>query len=206
MKIIDISPRVSPSIAVWPGDVPFSRDVALDMNSGDNLTLSAMTATLHLGAHTDAPSHYVTEGADIASRPLERYYGPAQVIEVDVARGARIVPGDLKSPVTAPRVLLKTDTYNDPNTFNEDFAALSPELVEHLADHGVVLVGIDTPSVDLFSDKELLSHNAIARHDLAILEGIVLGHVEPGLFTLIALPLPLVGCDASPVRAALVSP
>lgn len=204
MKILDISPQVSPSIAVWPGDVPFSRDVALDMRTGDNLTLSAMTATLHLGAHTDAPSHYLTEGDDIASRPLERYYGPAQVIEVHVDGGARIVPGDLRSPVTAPRVLLKTGTYSDPDTFNEDFAALSPELVEHLADHGVVLVGIDTPSVDLFSDKRLLSHNAIARHDMAILEGVVLSHIDPGLYTLIALPLPLAGCDASPVRAALV--
>lgn len=206
MKIIDISPRVSPSIAVWPGDVPFSRDVALDMNAGDNLTLSAMTATLHLGAHTDAPSHYTAAGGDIASRSLERYYGPAQVIEVDVARGARITPDDLKSPVTAPRVLLKTGTFPDPDDFNEDFAALSPELVDHLNDRGVILIGIDTPSVDLFSDKALLSHNAIARHDLAILEGVVLGHVQPGPFTLIALPLPLVGCDASPVRAALVAP
>ena len=204
MDMIDISPPISPSIAVWPGDVPFSRDVALDMKGGDNLTLSALTSTLHLGAHTDAPNHYVADGEGIASRPLERYYGPAQVIEARVERGARILPSDLMAPVTAPRVLLKTGTYPDPNHFNEDFAALSPELVDYLASRGVKLVGIDTPSVDLFADKALVSHNAIARHDLAILEGIVLSHVEPGHFTLIALPLSLVGCDASPVRAVLV--
>ena len=108
------------------------------------------------------------------------------------------------TPVKAPRVLLKTGTYPDPNHFNEDFAALSPELVDYLASRGVELIGIDTPSVDLFADKALISHNAIARHDIAILEGVVLSHVEPGLFTLIALPLALAGCDASPVRAALV--
>ena len=205
MKIIDISPLLSPSIAVWPGDVALSRDVALDMKAGDNLTLSALTATLHLGAHTDAPSHYVADGEDIASRGLERYYGPAQVIAVTVARGARIVPSDLQDEVTSPRVLLKTGTYPDPNDFNEDFAALSPELVDYLASRGVELIGIDTPSVDLFADKALMSHNAIARHDLAILEGVVLDHVAPGHFTLIALPLSLVGCVASPVRAALVT-
>lgn len=204
MKLIDISPLISPSIAVWPGDVAFSRDVALDMKSGDNLTLSALTSTLHLGAHTDAPNHYVKEGEDIASRPLERYYGPAQVIETRVNRGARIAPADLLSSVEAPRVLLKTGTYPDPNHFNEDFAALSPELVDHLAARGVELVGIDTPSVDLFADKALLSHNAIARHDMSILEGVVLSHVPPGRYTLIALPLSLEGCDASPVRAALI--
>ena len=104
----------------------------------------------------------------------------------------------------SPRVLLKTGTYPNPNHFNEDFAALSPELVDYLSSQGVQLIGIDTPSVDLFDDKALLSHNAIARHDMAILEGVVLSHVTPGRYTLSALPLSLVGCDASPVRAALV--
>jgi arylformamidase len=40
-------------------------------------------------------------------------------------------------------------------------------------------------------------------HDIAILEGLVLAAVPPGLYELIALPLPLVGFDASPVRAVL---
>ena len=66
-------------------------------------------------------------------------------------------------------------------------------------------MGVDTPSVDPFSSKALESHNAIAQHDLAVLEGVVLDHVEPGLYTLIAFPLKLEGADASPVRAVLVS-
>jgi arylformamidase len=205
MALIDISPVLSPEIAVWPGDVPFVRNVALDMQEGANLTLSSITSTLHLGAHTDAPNHYARDGEDMAARPLDRYFGPAQVVEVKVARGARITPADLTASISAPRVLLKTGTYPDPGHFNEDFAALSPELVDHLASHGVSLIGIDTPSVDLFADKVLLSHSAIARHDMAILEGIVLTDVAPGAYTLIALPLRLEGCDASPVRAALLT-
>ncbi|MCA9569057.1 MAG: hypothetical protein KC656_14510, partial [Myxococcales bacterium] len=65
--------------------------------------------------------------------------------------------------------------------------------------------GIDTPSVDLFDDAELHAHHAIHARDLAILEGIVLEDVEPGVYTLVALPLPLAGCDASPVRAVLLA-
>ena len=38
---------------------------------------------------------------------------------------------------------------------------------------------------------------------MAILEGLVLEAVPPGLYELIALPLALVGFDASPVRAIL---
>ena len=36
-----------------------------------------------------------------------------------------------------------------------------------------------------------------------VLEGLVLDHVAPGWYELIALPLPIVGGDASPVRAIL---
>ncbi|MEO0602004.1 MAG: cyclase family protein [Myxococcota bacterium] len=202
-RLIDISPPIDERIAVWPGDVPFSREVALSLERGDNLTLSSIRTTVHLGAHTDAPNHYVVEGSGIARRPLERYFGACEVLEVDVGRGQRIQPSDLPHTPATPRVILKTGTFPDPRDFNEDFAALSPALVDHLADHGVELVGIDTPSVDLFADRDLLSHHAIARRDLAILEGVVLDHVAPGRYTLIALPLPLVGVDASPVRAVL---
>ncbi len=38
----------------------------------------------------------------------------------------------------------------------------------------------------------------------APVEGVVLAGVDPGTYTLIALPLPLEGFDASPVRAVLV--
>jgi len=204
MALIDISPTLHPGVAVWPGDQTFSRQVALDMQSGDNLTLSAIQTTVHVGAHTDAPNHYDKDGDDIASRPLDLYYGACQVVEVEVARGERIMPAHLTAEISAPRVLFKTGTFPDPDHFNEDFAALSPELVAVLATAGVRLVGIDTPSVDLCHDKELLSHRAIARADMAILEGVVLDHVDPGVYTLVALPLKLQGADASPVRAVLI--
>lgn len=204
--LIDISPLVSARVAVWPGDVPFSRTVALDMEQGDNLTLSAMTTTLHVGAHCDAPNHYTVGGEDVASRNLGMYYGPCQVLSVEVKRAERIKPHHVTVPLNASRVLFKTKTFPNPDHFNEDFASLSPELVAFLHQEGVALVGIDTPSIDLFSDKKLLSHNAVAERDMAVLEGIVLDHVKDGLYTLIALPLKLAGADASPVRAALVLP
>lgn len=203
-RLIDISPRVHAGIAVWPGDVAFRRDVTCAIADGANLDLSSITTTVHVGAHTDAPSHYAATGPTIEARPLERYYGPCQVVRVSGVRGRRIVPADLTVPITAPRVLFHTGSFPDPDAWNEDFAALSPELVGWLADRGVTLVGLDTPSVDLMHDKALESHTAIAARDMAILEGVVLDGVEPGVYTLIALPLKLVGADASPVRAVLV--
>ncbi|MGH7171049.1 MAG: cyclase family protein [Gemmataceae bacterium] len=201
--IYDISPAISPRLRVWPGDTPPSRQLLCDMHRGDNLTLSTLHATVHLGAHADAPSHYGMDAPSIDERSLDYYLGPCQVIRMNAPRRTRITPALLTAAIQAPRVLLATGTYPDPEQFNEDFAALTPELVDHLHRQGVRLVGIDTPSVDLFESKDLPSHRQFLRHDMAILEGLVLKDVPEALYELIALPLKLVDCDASPVRAIL---
>lgn len=203
MTIYDITPPISPSLAVWPGDTPPSREILLDMASGANLTLSTLRSTVHLGAHADAPSHYAAQGRTIDQQPLTRYLGPCQVIRVSASPRRRIEPEDVILPVTAERVLICTGTFPDPEAFREDFAALSPRLVDWLHARSVRLVGIDTPSVDLFDDRELLAHARCQAHDVAILEGLVLADVPDGTYDLVALPLSLVGFDASPVRAIL---
>ncbi len=204
--IYDISPPITPRLQVWPGDTPPSREVLCDMHRGDNLTLSTLRATVHLGAHADAPSHYGRDAASIDQRDLAYYMGPCQVLRLNVPRGTLLTPALLPAPVTVERVLLATGTFPDPEQFNEDFAALSPELVEALHRQGVRLVGVDTPSVDPFPSKDLPAHQAFLRHDMAILEGLVLKDVPEGVYELIALPLRLVGFDASPVRAILRGP
>lgn len=201
--LIDISPLISPRIGVWPGDTPYAQRYLCRLDQGANLDLSTIETTVHLGAHADSPSHYRAGGAGIAARSLDRYFGPCEVVRVQVERGARVMPHHLPGPVTAPRVLLHTGTFPDPDAWNADFAALSPELVAHLHDQGVTLVGIDTPSIDPQASKALESHQAVADRDMAVLEGLVLEHVPPGRYTLVALPLKLEGADAAPVRAAL---
>ena len=205
VKIFDISPEISENIAVFPGDTPYRRKVVLDFSKGDNLVLSAIETTVHAGAHTDAPNHYHGKGRGIETRDLSYYMGECQVVSVKIPRGDRIQPKDLAHVnIKAKRVLFKTGSFPNPNQWNGDFNSLSPQVVELLAEKGVVLVGIDTPSVDPAQDRVLESHQAIYKKDLAILEGVVLDQVPDGLYTLIALPLKIKGADASPVRAVLV--
>lgn len=203
MTLLDISPPIHPGTKVWPGDVPYSMEKALDIHAGAHLDLGSMRTTFHVGAHTDAHRHYVPDGADAASMPLDAYYGPCQVVEVNVRRGERFGLSDLRDKVDAPRVLLRTGSFDGHDTWNTDFAAPEPDLIDALADAGVVLVGFDTPSTDLFDSKDLPAHKRLAARRVANLEGLVLDHVMPGHYTLIALPLRLVGADASPVRAVL---
>lgn len=201
--IHDITPPVTPNLRVWPGDTPPSREVLLDMQTGDNITLSTLHSTVHAGAHADGPNHYGKDAPAIHERDLNYYIGPCQVVRADVPRGARVGKEHLMDVITEERVLIATGTYPDPTHFNEDFAGLQPDLVAWLNQRGVRTIGVDTPSVDLFTSKDLPAHQMFLQCDMAILEGLVLKDVEPGRYELIALPLKLVGFDASPVRAVL---
>ena len=204
-RFYDISPVISPKTAVFPGDQPFERDVLLDFKNGDNLVLSNIRATLHLGAHTDAPSHYHAQGQTIDERPLEVYFGLCQVISVKKSKGERLRKSDLTSvDIKAPRVLFKTGSFRDPNQWTDEFNSLSAELIDFLSEKKVILVGIDTPSIDPARDKTLESHQAVWKHNMAILEGIILENIPDGQYTLASLPLRLKDCDASPVRAVLI--
>jgi arylformamidase len=201
--LYDITPLVSPRLATFPGDTPLSREILLDMNRGDHVTLSALRATVHLGAHADAPSHYGKDAPAMHAVDLARFIGPCQVLHLNVPRGQLISPDAIRSSITSDRLLLATGTYPDPNHFNTDFAGLSPDFVDFLHDQGVRLVGVDTPSVDPFDSKDMAAHKRFLAHDMYILETLLLSGVPEGMYELIALPLRLEGFEASPVRAVL---
>lgn len=206
-QLYDISPVVSPRIAVFPGDTAFSRRDLMHVDKGDHISLSTIETTVHCGSHVDAPIHYGKGGRTMDAQPLELYVGPCIVVHVKDARGRLIGVEDLagRVPFGTRRLLLGTGSYPNVEQWNEDFAALDPELVSWLDARGVELIGIDTPSVDPPTSKDLPAHAAVFRHDMAILEGIVLRDVPEGTYELIALPLRIEGADASPVRAVLRS-
>src|SRR6516225_10816833 len=90
--IYDITPPITTRLQVWPGDTPPAREVLLDMQRGDNITLSTLRATVHLGAHADAPSHYGADAPAIDARNLDYYLGPCQLIRVVAERGSCLMP------------------------------------------------------------------------------------------------------------------
>ena len=201
--IYDISVPLSPELAVWPEDVPLQRQVLCSLAEGATSTSSAFRSTAHLGTHGDAPGHTTAGGDMIDACPLDAYWGRCQVLRVDAQPGQAIEPADLPEPIRAERVLLATGTYPDRGTFREDFAGCSVALIDALADAGVRLLGIDTPSIDVFVAAAMPAHLRCGARGLLTLEGLVLDQVPAGEYELVALPLRLVGFDGSPVRAAL---
>lgn len=200
--LIDISPLISEKIAVWPGDVAFSRSWQCRIAEGSHLDLSSLTSTVHVGAHADAPSHYHAKGQNIAAVNLEPYVGPCYVQTCS----EKVIKAEHCTKAIAAghrRILFRTLSQPNPEHFNEDFSYFAPEAIVAMGKAGVVLVGIDTASVDAFDSKDLKAHQALFEYKMRNLEGLVLAHVEDGPYELIALPLKLDGFDASPVRAVL---
>lgn len=202
--IYDISPLVDGKTAVWPGDTPFTSKDLLRIADGASVDLSTITLTCHMGAHADAPSHYVKGAEAIDAVPLERYLGPCLLVDVR-PKGDAVRPEDLRGVDLrgAERLLLRTGCIKDRTVFPKPVTCLTVELVEHMAAAGIILVGLDSPSVDPFDSKDLPVHKALYARGIGNLENLALDGVPPGRYELIALPLRLSGRDASPVRAVL---
>ncbi len=202
-RIIDISPPVSTAISVWPGDTDFQVEWVSRMEEGASANVASITTTPHVGAHADGPLHFLHDGDGIGEVDLEPYLGICRVVDVT---GSAVIDEEALFGVDLggrERLLFKTGTFPDYRSWNDGFAYFDPALLRRLGKTGVVLVGIDTPSVDPFESKELPAHNALLSLGMRNLEGLDLSLAEAGDYELIALPLRMTEVDSSPVRAVL---
>ena len=202
--IIDISRGLRPGAGVFPMDTPYSEEFVARIGGGVPVNVSKITMSVHCGTHADAPFHYDAQGAKIAELNLDIFVGPCRVID---AQGPMplCMPADIEMHLhnCPPRVLLRLFAGQNSNEWNENFRGLAADTVNLLAAHGVKLVGVDTASVDLSTSKALPAHMAFNANKMTILENLLLDHVEPGDYELIALPLKFENLDASPIRAVL---
>lgn len=204
-QIWDISPALAPGIPVWPGDAPYRVETTWQIGAGCPVKVSKITLSTHTGAHCDAPSHYDVAGKAIDEVDLATYIGPCRVIHC--LGVAQVLPEHVAPYLQAipARVLLRTYAQAPQMRWDAGFASIAPATIDLLAQNGVKLVGIDTPSLDPQDSKSLDAHLCIRQHQMAILESIVLDDIAAGDYELICLPLKLAGLDASPVRAILRS-
>ena len=202
--IIDISQSLTPGMARFPGDAAYAEHQTFTIGSDCPVNVARVSFSTHCGSHADAPLHYDAKGAAIGGLELEPFIGPCRVLD---ARGTSPLcgPEAVASFLDGapPRMLLRLTDGWDPQAWPTGFRSLAFETIELLASRGVMLVGIDTPSVDPETSKDLPSHMAAKRSNMRILENLVLAHVAPGDYELIALPVNFANLDASPVRAIL---
>lgn len=202
-KWIDISQALSNDIAVWPGDTPFSFGLSVTKAQSTSVNIGKLTTSVHTGTHVDAPFHFEQTGKKIDEIDIGVYIGKAKVLDVTTFK---TIDRDVLTSFElegVERLLLRMLPNRDIQKFPEEYPVLHVDVAGYLQEKGVRLIGVDTPSVDPLDSKTLDAHHALAIEGIHILENIVLEHVAPGDYELIALPLKIKGADGSPVRAVI---
>lgn len=205
----DLSMPLADSIVVWPGDERVRLHRYMSIEGGDEANVSRADFGVHSGTHVDAPCHFVSGGRGVDEIPLEVLIG--EVVVVDFPGRREITSADLavlELPAGTRRLLLKTDNsrrrLDTRSEFASDFSAITADAAQWLVEHGIVLVGIDYLSIQLYADDTSDTHRVLLGADVVIVEGLVLRDVPVGSFQLICLPIKLVGADGAPARVVLI--
>ena len=209
-KMIDISRALSPTLAPWPGDVPFALKANAQIAEDAAVNLGSISMSLHNGTHADATFHFEANGETMEQMPLEPYVGAAVVVDlVAQLRGARreIDVTDLMPHAaaieTTRRLLLKTNCWPDSAVFPDWIPVLATDVPAWLAQRNLLLLGLDIPSVDSLDSKDMRNHHALGAAGIAIVESLDLTSASAGVYELSALPVKICGGDGAPVRAVL---
>lgn len=207
-EVFDVTLPLSPGMAVWPGDAATELTSSSRIASGAPCNVSRLACSTHAGTHVDAPWHFVETGKRLDEVPPERWIGPCLVVNI-CPETAWITAEDLERAGIdqgVDRVILRTkqDAAPDPSRFNPAYTALTVDAARWLLHRRIMLVGIDTPSIEPFDDIDHGVHHTLLGAGMLIIENLALAAVEPGPYLLICLPLRLIDADGSPARALLV--
>jgi len=208
MAIFDISIGIDENLPLWPGDPELRLHWAANIEQGDLVNLTELSMSIHTGTHIDAPLHFLPNGKPIDSLSLNVFVGEAQVVAIP--QNVNLITVDILQDVceiNAARILFKTKNSQlwETSKFQQDYVALEASAAQWLVDQGVQLVGIDYLSIAPFKDPAP-THETLLNNEVVIVESLDLRLVKPGIYTLICLPLKLVGREAAPARAILLCP
>jgi arylformamidase len=203
---IDISVPLRNGMPHWPDNPPLRIDRTMDLDCGDEATVSTLFIGSHTGTHMDAPLHFIKSGQAMHEMPLTATIGRAQIIEIhnpdaitlEELRRHAIRPGD--------RLLFKTKNSLRrwwEGDFIEDFVYLTTEAARWLVQQRVRTVGVDYLSVGGYEKNGPEVHHVLLEANIWIIEGLDLSGAEPGRYDLICLPLKIDQGDGAPARAVL---
>jgi kynurenine formamidase len=212
-KFVDLSQPLYAGMASYPSDPPFRSEAYRTMEA-HGVRVTQLTMGTHQGTHLDAPAHFYADGATVDQIPLERFYGPANL--VDLAAGGAL---PAKTPITAKmlaeyaakferggRVVIRTgwEEMVGKEGYFTDLPSLTLEAAEWIAQTGIGLLGLDLPTPSKIAGRPV--HYALLKKgvEIVLVEGLVNLSRLPERFTLIVFPLRLQGGDGSPVRAVAI--
>ncbi|NOZ72228.1 MAG: cyclase family protein [Chloroflexi bacterium] len=182
-----------------------------DGPEGDIMSLVYMWS--HVGTHVEAPLHYLRDGGDAASIPIEKLMGTAIVLDfrhkktdeaitlAEIQAAGDIQIGDRVLTMTGRDTLYRTPASHDRPFITEEAVRW---LVE---DRKINCLGTDSSGFEVRGVEHHPDHHILMNAGVPILECLknLTALTQQRVF-LIALPWPVVGLDASPVRAIAIEP
>ena len=202
--LIDLTHPLADRQAVYPGDPP----VRLTPLSADGCNLTRISMGTHSGTHADAPRHFYQRGRPIDAIALERFHGPATLVDLgQLKAGTAITPEMLADHAKAfepgSRVIYRTgwDRFFGQREFYKDYPTLTPAAAKWIAARGIWLLGMDTPG-----PGDAACHRILLKRGVEIVLVEALANLDrlPPRFVFVGLPLALAGRDGSPIRAMAV--
>ena len=172
----------------------------------------------HIGTHVDAPYHFVDGAATIEDMPLEKYAGPALLLDLrPVAQGkSPLSVSELENAGASPQsvrdkiVVLFTgwaEAESGGPRFYGHGPYLSTEGAAFLAECGANAVAVDFPidkhpDTPLSTIKDFPVHRLLLGQNIPLIENLInLDQLLGKEFELWALPLKLKGGDGAATRA-----
>ena len=208
-RIVDLTHRLQPGAEQYALDV--GRHNERHADEGD--IMSTVYFWSHVGTHVEAPLHYLAKGSDTAGIPIEKLFGPAIVLDfrkkevnqaislADVQAAGDIQVGDRVMTMTGRHV-----QYRTPQSHQRPY--LTEEAVRWLVeDRKISCLGTDSSGYEVRGVKHHPDHKLITGAEIPVLECLAnLVELKSQRFFLVALPIPVVGLDAVPVRAIGIDP
>ena len=203
-KIVDLSWEFTADTPIYPGDPEPSVTVATTLEK-EGYNLSTLVMGTQTGTHVDAPYHFSNTGETIDN------IGDAVVVHVTEKKADEAITMEdiepYKNDITEGKVVLfNTNWYKKRGT--EEFfhhPYVNGEVAKFLVDKGIRFIGIDTINADQTGGTEFPVHDLFSENRLMIGENwAFFDKIDFENPYVIALPMKLVGCDGSPVRAIAV--
>ena len=204
MKIYDVSRPIQVDMAVYKNKDFKKPSWRIDTRYEDTtVNESSLCMNLHTGTHVDAPFHMIDGGTTMEDIDLDLYMGRARLIDIsgveEFIHKKELEPHDIQPE---ERIIIRTrNSYSD--EFDPNFVYIEEDAAAYLRDIGIKTLGIDAMSIER-GKKDHPTHSIILGAGIGVIEDMRLKDVPIGEYELRALPLRLVGAEASPVRAILI--
>lgn len=199
-----------------PGEEQYTLEVSRrnERHGPEGDIMSTIYMWSHVGTHVEAPLHFLSAGGDTASIPLGRLFGPAIVLDFRHKQvNEAIELGELRAAgaiEVGDRVLTMTGRdgqYRTPASHDRPY--LTEEAVRWLVeDRRIACLGTDSSGFEVrVGDDRYVDHRILNEAEVPVLECLRnLTELRSQRVFLIALPIPVAGLDASPIRAVAIDP